>query len=123
VSSSRVSTVRLRTAAVRSDGRTASSVLAAPDRGLGRSPPAAPVTVSGDAGTPLRSGSWITLESFAFAARHAVNGVPAIQTKVFANGTYRATTNIRTRIKRTDYAIDASYKGKSLGPIVWLNVR
>jgi hypothetical protein len=80
------------------------------------------VTVSGDAGTPLRAGSTITLESFAFASRYHVDGVPAIRTQVFADGTYRATARIQTGLQPTDYAVDASSDGKPLGPIDWLNV-
>jgi hypothetical protein len=80
------------------------------------------VTISGDAGTPLRAGTTITLQSFAFASRYHLDGVPAVRTQVFADGTYRVTAKIRKGIKHTNYAIDASAHGKQVGPVVWLNV-
>jgi hypothetical protein len=81
------------------------------------------VTISGDAGTPLSAGTTITLQSFAFASRYHLDGVPAVRTQVFADGTYRVTARIRTGIRHTNYAIDASAQGKEVGPVVWLNVR
>ena len=81
------------------------------------------VTVSGDAGTPLRAGTTITLQSFAFASRYHLDGVPAVRTQVFANGTYSATARIKKSLEHTNYAIDASAHGKPVGPVVWLNVR
>lgn len=85
--------------------------------------PGGRVTISGDAGTPLTAGTTITLQSFAFASRYHLDGVPAIRTQVFANGTYRATAKIQGGLKHTNYAIDASANGKPVGPVVWLNVR
>ena len=84
--------------------------------------PGGRVTISGDAGTPLRAGTTITLQSFAFASRYHLDGVPAIRTQVFADGTYRATARIRKGLEHTNYAIDASANGKTLAPVVWLNV-
>jgi hypothetical protein len=81
------------------------------------------VTISGDAGTPLREGTTITLQSFAFASRYHLYGVPAVRTQVFANGTYRATAKIHAGLKHSRYAISASVVGKPVGPVVWLNVR
>ena len=81
------------------------------------------VTISGDAGTPLRAGTTITLQSFAFASRYHLDGVPAVRTQVFANGTYSATARIKKSLEHTNYAIDASAHGKPVGPVVWLNVR
>jgi hypothetical protein len=80
------------------------------------------VMVSGDAGTPLRAGTTITLQSFAFASRYHLDGVPAVRTQVFADGTFRVTVKIRSGLTRTNYAVDASANGKSVGPVVWLNV-
>ena len=52
------------------------------------------LTITGDAPTNANdhAGSWITLQSFAFASRHTVDGVPAIRTQVLAEGTSSTVT-------------------------------
>jgi hypothetical protein len=81
------------------------------------------VTLTGDAPRNARAGAWLTFLSFAFSSRHTVNGVPAIRTQVFADGTYRVSATIRNGLKATNYAIDGMYNGRTLDPVAWLHVR
>jgi hypothetical protein len=85
--------------------------------------PGGRVTISGDAGTPLRGGTTITVQFFAFASGNHLGGIPPIRTQVLANGTYSTTARIQKGLKQTSYAIDASANGKPVGPVVWLDVR
>jgi hypothetical protein len=81
------------------------------------------VTITGDAPTNARTGSWITLLSYAFASRDTIDGVPVVRTQVFADGTYRATAQIQSGLRHTYYAIDGSYDGHSLAQVAWLHLR
>jgi hypothetical protein len=80
------------------------------------------VTISGNGPKNAHAGSWITLQSDAFASKTTVNGIPAIRTQVLVNGKYSATATIRHGLKQTNYAIAGSFNGKSLDTVAWVTV-
>jgi hypothetical protein len=80
------------------------------------------ITISGNAPKNARAGSWITLQSFAFAAKQGVNGVPAIRTQVLVNGKYTAKATVRAGLKPTTYAIMGTFQGKALDTVAWVKV-
>ena len=81
------------------------------------------ITVSGNAPRNAHAGQWITLQSYAFAAKQAVNGVPSIRTQVLVNGKYSATATIRRGLQPTNYAVMGTFLGKPLDTVAWMTVR
>jgi hypothetical protein len=70
------------------------------------------ITISGDAPLDARAGSWITLESTAFASSLRADHLPSVRTQVNAQGTYTATATIaRTAEPNTMYTVSGSYDG------------
>jgi len=70
------------------------------------------VAISGDAPLDARAGSWITLESPAFASSRRVDRMPAVRAQVNAQGTYLATATVaRTAEPNTMYTVSGSYDG------------
>jgi hypothetical protein len=80
------------------------------------------VTISGDTPATGRPGQLITIMSDAFAARHTVDGIPAIRTQARADGTYSVTAPVPASRRANSYAVAIRYHGK-LGPVTWLRVR
>lgn len=81
------------------------------------------VRITGDAPTKARTGLWITVQSYAFNAKTKVNGVPAVRTRVLANGTYAVTATTRGGLKPDRYAITGSFRGQPFSQVAWLRVR
>ena len=67
-------------------------------------------------------GQWITLQSFAFAAKQGTNGVPSVRTQVLVNGKYTAKATVRAGLKPTSYAIMGTFQGKELDTVAWVKV-
>lgn len=81
------------------------------------------ITITGNAPKNARAGKWITLQSFAFASKQGVNGIPAIRTQVLVNGKYSATATIARGLKHTNYAVMGTFQGKALDTVAWMTVR
>jgi hypothetical protein len=80
------------------------------------------ITISGNAPKNAHAGQWITLQSFAFAAKQGVNGVPSVRTQVLVNGKYTAKATVRAGLKPTSYAIMGTFQGKALDTVAWVKV-
>jgi hypothetical protein len=81
------------------------------------------ITISGNAPKNAHAGQWITLQSFALAAKQGVNGVPSVRTQVLVNGKYTAKATVRAGLKPTSYAIMGTFQGKALDTVAWMTVR
>ena len=80
------------------------------------------ITISGNGPKNAPTGSWITLQSDAFASSRTINGIPAIRTQVLVNGKYTAKATIRAGLKPTNYAIMGTFQGKALDTVAWVKV-
>ncbi len=81
------------------------------------------ITISGNGPKNAPTGSWITLQSDAFASSRTMNGIPAIRTQVLVNGEYSAKATIRKGLKPTTYAVMGTFKGQPLDTVAWMTVR
>ena len=81
------------------------------------------ITISGNGPKNAPTGSWITLQSDAFASSRTINGIPAIRTQVLVNGKYTAKATLRKGLKPTPYAVLGTFKGQPLDTVAWMTVR